>query len=111
MSITDICVCGAPLDAHRRANGSRRSCEEARRHTGYAPVNLGVLFRLALDKHTRGKAAAVESIRQTPRGGWSVRLGGRVKGFTVTGKTLTELHAVITTYYDLKWKQRRLRRA
>jgi hypothetical protein len=108
MSITDVCVCGAPLDAHRRENGSRRTCEEARRHSGYAPVNVGTLLRLALDKHTRAKKAAVDSIRLVPRG-WSVRLGGRYKGFTVQAKTISEIHDLIDFYFSEKWKQRRLR--
>lgn len=73
-------------------------------------MNLGVLFRLALDKHTRAKQATVDSIRQLPRGGWSVRLGGRYKGFTVVGRELSEIHALIDVYFVEKLKQRRLKR-
>ncbi len=109
VSITDVCVCGAPLDAHRRPSGGARSCEQARRHSGYSPVNVGVLFQLALERHTRAKKTVVDSIRSTPKG-WSVRLGGRYKGFTVHTKTLTEVHDLIDFYFSEKWKQRRLKR-
>lgn len=111
MSITDICICGTPIDAHTTAKGRRRTCEEARRHSGYQPVNVGTLLRLAVDRHTRAKQETIDSIRSTgATRGWSVRLGGRFKGFTVHAKTLVEMHALIDAYYQQKWAQRRLRR-
>lgn len=111
MSITDICICGAPIDAHTTPKGRRRTCEQARRERGYEPVNVGVLLQLALQKHTAGKQAAVDSIRALPNGGWAVRLGGRVKGFTVVAKELSELKTLIDAYYQQKWAQRKLKRA
>lgn len=115
MSITDICICGAPVLAHMNRHGHKtKSCEQARRAFGYEPVNFAKLLQLALERQTAAHAKALGTVREINGkmfgGAWTARVGGRYKGFRVFGKSKSEVTGLVNAYYHERWKQRRLRR-
>lgn len=64
------------------------------------PLTPGRLFVLQLARSAAARKAALESIRPLPRGGFQVRVGGRVRGSNVKCCTRREAEQVVAAHYD-----------
>lgn len=67
---------------------------------GLEPVNIGRLFKLKAARNLAARVDALASIRELPRGGWQVRIGGRLKGRTEQFRTRPEAVAAVHSHYN-----------
>ena len=69
----------------------------------YEPVHRGRLFKLRLERSLAAREDALASIRQVPPlGHWQARIGGRVRGRTVTFLSYNEARTAVHDYYNRK---------
>ena len=80
----------------------------------YAPVDRGRLFGLKLKKNSEARQAAFKSIREVVRrgqvSGYSVRIGGAVRGRVVTARSRERAERLVEEHYNeemLKFVERR----
>lgn len=70
-----------------------------------ALVRRGRLFRLKIERNRVARQEALGSIRDVPGGGFSARIGGRMRGRTETFASRKAAEDAVMTHYNLTlWK-------
>ena len=91
------CLCGIAVSLHFDDQNRMRGCAWAAKQI--KPVDKGRLFKLKIQKNHEARQAALQSIRPTPRG-WSVKIGGAVKGKTVVMPSKERAVQAVNDHYN-----------
>jgi len=93
----DCTACGVAVKLHFDERNRRLSCADAA--SVVATLDRGRLFKLKVDRNREARQAALATIREIPGGRWQARVGGRLRGRTVTG-TRAQVEALVNEHYN-----------